>query len=181
MHEKKWQHSLIFGCYICRTTTCCLSCVGMPKASVLFGQTNYRLGHPEDSTARGYHCPNKLCALHCLATYIFCPLVCLIQCTQRGNIRHRLDIEGSACNDCCISIFCPCCELVQMEHEVRDWQIRSEGYHKQQQMTYAASETIEPSLGPPSSLHSPGEQTGQDRSPVTRQQSISTERRRTGS
>ena len=42
---------------------------------------------------------------------------CLI-CYQRGNLRNRLGITGSACSDLMVAFFCACCVLVQMDREV---------------------------------------------------------------
>ena len=147
----------------------CMTMAGWPCTSVLFGQTNYRLNHPEDLTAKNYRWPNIVvrpassrriifvavshialqCLLHCFSSALFPPMCCLTHCAQRRNVRSRLGIKGTTAKDCCVSMTCPCLGLAQMEHEVRDWQIHPDGYLRRPQMAYAAPETAMPPLPHP--------------------------------
>lgn len=59
------------------------------------------------------------CFLYALVLYI--PLLNLIMATLlRGKIRQRQGIDGSAVTDCCASMFCAFCNLIQMSREVED-------------------------------------------------------------
>ena len=44
---------------------------------------------------------------------------CRYNTMKRGEIRRKFGIEGSGCGDCCVSVWCPCCALIQQDNEVK--------------------------------------------------------------
>ena len=43
---------------------------------------------------------------------------------KRGDIPEKSGIEGSGCSDCCVSMWCPYCALIQQGNEVKGHQAR---------------------------------------------------------
>ena len=85
---------------------CCfdlpLCCKGFCCPCILFGRQAQRLN--QDS------CCIKGCQCLCCCT-------CLMPAYRhKMRLKHKI---RQGCNDCCESIFCPCCTLIQQEQEVR--------------------------------------------------------------
>lgn len=53
------------------------------------------------------------CLAACGSNLIAVP--CLHACYIRGETRARLNIAGSCCGDCMVSICCPCCSQIQVK------------------------------------------------------------------
>ncbi|KAJ5401280.1 PLAC8-domain-containing protein [Penicillium crustosum] len=61
----------------------------------------------------------------------------IMQTITRGEMREKYGIEGSCCGDCCVSVWCGCCALVQEEKEM-ELRTRPQlsGYQNPGQMSY---------------------------------------------
>ncbi|PYH55385.1 PLAC8 family protein [Aspergillus niger CBS 101883] len=61
----------------------------------------------------------------------------IYQTIKRGELRNKYGIQGSCCGDCCVSMCCGCCALIQEEKEA---EIRTRpqvtGYQMAPQMAY---------------------------------------------
>lgn len=62
---------------------------------------------------------------------------------KRGEIREKFGIEGSGCGDCCVSMWCPCCALIQQDNEVKGRQAR-EGVNTQGYQAVTQSMSVPP-------------------------------------
>ncbi|PYH66920.1 PLAC8 family protein [Aspergillus vadensis CBS 113365] len=122
-----WNYSLFDCCSpgtLC-LTSCCLPCLA-------FGKTQSRL---RDPTLQSYESINGDCVIWSflglgLSQWIY-------QTIRRGELRNKYGIEGSCCGDCCVSMCCGCCALIQEEKEA---EIRTRpqvtGYQMAPQMAY---------------------------------------------
>lgn len=123
-------------------TSCCLPCLA-------FGKTQSRL---RDPTLQSYDSINGDVSL--LGHFLHKVLTNLAQCMiwsflslgfsqwiyqtiKRGELRNKYGIQGSCCGDCCVSMCCGCCALIQEEKEA---EIRTRpqvtGYQMAPQMAY---------------------------------------------
>ena len=57
--------------------------------------------------------------LCCLVSAFCCPFNWIITCYQRGTVRNQNGYRGSECDDCCVSYWCTCCALAQLNRETR--------------------------------------------------------------
>ncbi|OTA99666.1 hypothetical protein M426DRAFT_324917 [Hypoxylon sp. CI-4A] len=105
----KWQADLCD----CSPCSSCLLAWCLP--CLLLGQTSERIRDPSMQTADML---NSDCMIHGL---INCFTGCgwIYGMLKRGEIRERYQIEGSGCDDCCVSYWCPCCALQQQDNEVK--------------------------------------------------------------
>ncbi|KAI1386779.1 PLAC8-domain-containing protein [Hypoxylon trugodes] len=124
----EWQASLCD----CSPCTSCLLAWCLP--CLLLGQTSERIRDPSMQTA---DMMNSDCMIHGL---INCFTGCgwIYGMMKRSEIRERYKIEGSGCNDCCVSFWCSCCALIQQDNEVkirqRNAQPVDQGYQSQPAM-----------------------------------------------
>ncbi|TFK23009.1 PLAC8-domain-containing protein [Coprinopsis marcescibilis] len=56
------------------------------------------------------------CCVHAITAA--CGIACLLQCQSRGEVRGRYNIEGGGCGDCCTTLCCTPCDLVQESQEL---------------------------------------------------------------
>ncbi|GKZ25423.1 hypothetical protein AbraIFM66951_000633 [Aspergillus brasiliensis] len=102
-----WNYSL-FDCCSPGTlcfTSCCLPCLA-------FGKTQARL---RDSTLQSYDPINGDCIIWSFLSLGLTQWI--YQTIRRGELRNKYGIEGSCCGDCCVSMCCGCCALIQEEKE----------------------------------------------------------------
>ncbi|KAI0206315.1 PLAC8 family-domain-containing protein [Astrocystis sublimbata] len=105
----EWQT----GICSCGPCSSCLLAWCLP--CLLLGQTSERMRDPSMQSADN-------CNSDCL---IYTAISCFTGCgwiyamLKRGEIRERYGIQGSGCNDCCVSYWCPCCALIQQDNEVK--------------------------------------------------------------
>jgi len=79
-------------------------------------------------------CFLQCCGWYCLAN---CALAPFLQCSNRGKIRNKYNIEGNPCTDCLVSCCCTCCDLIQQDKEVKEReQAAPAGYQRPPQMMY---------------------------------------------
>ncbi|KAK1140290.1 hypothetical protein N8T08_010493 [Aspergillus melleus] len=125
--SRQWNYSLFECCspgLLCFTSFC-LPCL-------TYGKTQSRIRDPSLQT---YSSINSSCsiwtALSCFASQW------ILQTISRGEMRERFGIEGSCCGDCCVSLCCGCCALIQEEKEA-ELRTRPEliGYQKPGGMSY---------------------------------------------
>jgi len=45
----------------------------------------------------------------------------VLTCALRGTLRRQMNIQGSDCDDCCVSFWCQCCALAQMARQLHDY------------------------------------------------------------
>ncbi|KAI0011571.1 PLAC8-domain-containing protein [Xylariaceae sp. FL0662B] len=131
-HGGAWQAGLC-SCGPC--TTCLL---GWCVPCVLLGQTSERIRDPSMQDA---DLMNSDCLIHGALT-CFTGFGWIYALLKRGEIRERFEIEGSGCNDCCVSYWCPCCALIQQDNEVKmrqqNAQPVAQGYESQPAMQVPA-------------------------------------------
>ncbi|KAI3337741.1 PLAC8 family-domain-containing protein [Ustulina deusta] len=107
--EGEWQT----GICSCGPCSSCLLAWCLP--CILLGQTSERIRDPSMQSADML---NSDCLLHA-------GISCLTGCgwiyamVKRTEIRERYGIQGSGCNDCCVSFWCSCCALIQQDNEVK--------------------------------------------------------------
>ncbi|KAI0172223.1 PLAC8-domain-containing protein [Hypoxylon sp. FL1284] len=105
----EWQADLC----TCSPCTSCMLAWCLP--CLLVGQTSERIRDPSMQSA---DMMNSDCMIY---TAIACCTGCawIYGMMKRSEIRERYQIEGSGCNDCCVSYWCPCCALIQQDNEVK--------------------------------------------------------------
>ncbi|KAJ5575067.1 hypothetical protein N7450_008966 [Penicillium hetheringtonii] len=105
--SRKWNYSLFDCCSpgtLC-LTSCCLPCL-------TYGKTQTRI---KDSSLQGFSYINGPCAIWSFLS--LGAMQWIMQTITRGEMREQYGIEGSCCGDCCVSVFCGCCALIQEEKE----------------------------------------------------------------
>ncbi|KAI1073958.1 PLAC8-domain-containing protein [Whalleya microplaca] len=110
----------------------CSSCLlGWCLPCILVGQTSERIRDPSMQNA---DLMNSDCLIHG-AINCFTGCGWIYAMLKRGEIRERYQIEGSGCNDCCVSFWCSCCAVIQQDNEVKirqkNAQPIAEGYQPQ--------------------------------------------------
>ena len=127
----QWGNGL-FGCF----NNASLCVLGWILPCVLFGQTSDLL-------------QGKSCVVY--GSLWLVPLVStILQADQREVVRRIRGIPGSGVSDFCLSMWCPCCSLIQQSQEVES--LNRDGYTFPVQMDYPAVSTISrdmPSDGDP--------------------------------
>ncbi|KAH9904107.1 PLAC8-domain-containing protein [Xylariomycetidae sp. FL2044] len=124
----KWQTSLCS----CSPFSSCL--LGWCLPCILVGQTAERIRDPSLQNA---DMMNSDCLIHgAITCFTGCGWIYAMM--KRGEIRERYDIEGSGCGDCCTSYWCPCCDVIQQDNEVKmrqqAGQPTTQGYQSQPSM-----------------------------------------------
>merc|ERR1712242_42008 len=89
-----------FNCGSCMKSWCCPCLVGRDVGEAMEGN-------------------GGVCCLAYLASMFIGILPCLV-CYQRGKLRQAKAIEGSDVSDFCVSCFCMCCVLCQMDQEIKE-------------------------------------------------------------
>jgi Cys-rich protein (TIGR01571 family) len=88
---------------------CCHNCgtflLGWFLPCILFGRNHSRL--------RGDDSCVLFSILYCVLLALFGIGAIILGAIQRGEIRHRYNVHGSGCGDCCVHMFCTCCALIQ--------------------------------------------------------------------
>ncbi|KJZ71547.1 hypothetical protein HIM_09085 [Hirsutella minnesotensis 3608] len=124
-HNEEWSSNLC-NCAPCGT---CLLSTFLP--CVLLGRTVSRM---RDPSMRSHDEMNSECL-------IFTGIQCFTGCgwiygmMKRGEVRDQYGIKGSDCNDCCVSYWCLCCAMIQMDNEVkkRTQGLVTQGYQSEKQ------------------------------------------------
>ncbi|KAJ5088387.1 hypothetical protein N7456_012003 [Penicillium angulare] len=106
--SREWNYSLFDCCSpgaLC-LTSCCLPCL-------TYGKTQNRI---QDPSLGNYSYLNGSCAVWGFLGLFGSQWI--MQTITRGEMRQKYGIEGSCCGDCCVSLCCGCCALIQEEKEV---------------------------------------------------------------
>ncbi|KAI9324372.1 PLAC8 family-domain-containing protein [Zopfochytrium polystomum] len=98
---RPWSHGL-FGCFS-DFGTCCLS---MYCPCIVYGKNQEKIGNGDQG-----------CLVYCLAQAC-CGLGFIVQCIGRGNVRAKLNVEGSSMGDLCVVCCCGTCALTQESQEI---------------------------------------------------------------
>ncbi|KAJ5792829.1 uncharacterized protein N7503_008807 [Penicillium pulvis] len=129
--KREWNHSLFDCCspgLLC-FKTCCLPCL-------TYGKTQARI---RDPSLQSFSQINSSCSIWTLLSLFGSHWI--LQTVSRGEMRERYGIEGSCCGDCCVSLCCGCCALIQEEKEA---ELRSKpelvGYKMPGDMAYQGVE-----------------------------------------
>ncbi|KAF3914056.1 hypothetical protein AA313_de0202006 [Arthrobotrys entomopaga] len=129
---QKWEFGM---CGCCGDMgKCCLTCW---CPCITYGRIQHRLRSNDMSSYSS-------CNGHCWG---FCGLMCLcgvqwvLGLMQRGEIRHRYNLEGSGIGDCCRHFWCGCCTLIQEDRETETRKAllvpaNQVGYQQQAGMSY---------------------------------------------
>ncbi|PLB52227.1 PLAC8-domain-containing protein [Aspergillus steynii IBT 23096] len=126
-HGADWNYSL-FDC--CSPGSLCLSSCCLP--CLTFGKTQARVKNP---TLESFSYVNSECALFtCVSMFLS---HWILQTIRRGEMRETFGIRGSCFGDCCATMCCGCCALIQEEKEM-ELRTRPEllGYQKPAGMSY---------------------------------------------
>ncbi|KAH8902179.1 PLAC8-domain-containing protein [Coniochaeta sp. PMI_546] len=117
----KWLSDLC-GCSGPCFSACCCPCI-------LIGKNQARLENPRD---RDPGCCNAWCVGYC-ALEMAGHWGFILGMLQRKQVRDRYDIKGGGCSDCCVSLCCPCCGLLQQANEMEERQsmLDKRGYRPQ--------------------------------------------------
>ncbi|KAF9524352.1 PLAC8 family-domain-containing protein [Crepidotus variabilis] len=110
---RDWSNGLCGCCSSCGT---CICATVLP--CVVYGKNKHRYQHLDQ---QGTPEPSPgCCSGSCVAHGIFaaCGLGFIFQMVNRGHVRHRYNIKGSGCGDCCTSFWCSPCQLVQESREI---------------------------------------------------------------
>ncbi|KAF8198523.1 PLAC8 family-domain-containing protein [Pholiota molesta] len=111
---RDWSHDKC-GCMSDCSTCILATCV----PCVIYGQNKHRYQHLHTKgTPHPDHggCCSGACFGHGITS--ICGLSFLFQMSTRGRIRNRYNIKGGGCNDCCVSLWCQPCALVQESREI---------------------------------------------------------------
>ncbi|KIM38005.1 hypothetical protein M413DRAFT_448050 [Hebeloma cylindrosporum] len=112
---REWSNGL-FGCMSAFGTCLCATCF----PCVVYGKNKHRyehlnskgVPHPDDG---GSCCSGSCCGHGVLSV---CGLGFILQMINRGHVRSRYNIKGGGCGDCCTSLWCAPCQLVQESREL---------------------------------------------------------------
>ncbi|KAI1430200.1 PLAC8 family-domain-containing protein [Xylaria sp. FL1777] len=107
--ENEWQNG------ICSWGPCSSCLLAWCLPCILLGQTSERIRDPSMQNA---DLLNSDCLLHG-AISCFTGFGWIYAMLKRGEIRERYGIQGSGCDDCCVSFWCSCCALIQQDNEVK--------------------------------------------------------------
>ncbi|KAK6542833.1 hypothetical protein TWF694_006774 [Orbilia ellipsospora] len=129
---QKWEFGMC-GCFG-DMGKCCLTCW---CPCITYGRIQHRLRNHDMSNYSS-------CNGHCWG---FCGLMCLcgvqwvLGLMQRGELRHRYNLEGSGIGDCCRHFWCECCTLIQEDRETETRKAllvpaNQTGYQQQAGMNY---------------------------------------------
>ncbi|KAF2455708.1 PLAC8 family-domain-containing protein [Lineolata rhizophorae] len=110
MGEQEWHHS---GVDCCSPFTTCLLSWCCP--CIIYGRVHHRLR--KSQSLDGYSCCNGSCTAHAALT--FCGVGWILQLMQRGELRHRYQLEGNGCTDCLCAFCCNPCDLTQQDKEAK--------------------------------------------------------------
>ncbi|EPS35178.1 hypothetical protein H072_11534 [Dactylellina haptotyla CBS 200.50] len=127
-----WEHGMC-GCFG-DMGKCCMTCW---CPCITYGRIQHRLRNntnSEPSNCNG-HCWG-FCGLMCL-----CGVQWVLGMMQRGEIRHRYNLDGSGIGDCCRHFWCECCTLIQEDRETETRKAllvpaHQTGYQQQPGMQY---------------------------------------------
>ncbi|KAF3936136.1 hypothetical protein ABW19_dt0200648 [Dactylella cylindrospora] len=128
----EWQHGMCdcFG----DCGKCCLTCW---CPCITYGRIQHRLRYPDMSN---YSSCNGHCWGFC-GLMVCCGFQWIMSMMQRGEVRHRYNLDGSGCGDCMRHFCCECCALIQEDRETETRKTllvpaNQAGYQQQQGMTY---------------------------------------------
>ena len=66
---------------------------------------------------------SKTCPFMLSMGAMFIPgLCCHVMAKTRTDVRNEHNIDGSYIGDCFLSIFCPCCSMLQVHHQLNPTQ-----------------------------------------------------------
>ncbi|KAH9807922.1 PLAC8 family-domain-containing protein [Melampsora americana] len=114
--RRAWRHGLCQCHQECGTT-----CLSIWCPCMVYGRNHSKLSymkiHNEPHPTGGDSCG----PMSWLFTAVNCSLAAgwILQFIQRGEIRERYLIEGSACGDFCGACWCMCCQQVQEARELQ--------------------------------------------------------------
>ena len=114
--SQNWTNNL---CNCCSDTQLCCQTFCCP--CVTYGQLKEKLNGKPDVGCCSCHCWIFLFSLSI-------PFISVLLFTAtRGDVRLKLNIEGSCCGDLCASFWCGICSLIQATSEVDK---RGTGFHE---------------------------------------------------
>jgi Cys-rich protein (TIGR01571 family) len=95
------------------SASCCTTCNEQTKATWYYGVPWLAgvIGNGVVQITQIAWLGGPLQAISCVAFFM--------QCNVRGKIRETLGLEQDCCNDCCVSMFCYSCALVQEQNELK--------------------------------------------------------------
>ncbi|KAF3926006.1 hypothetical protein ABW20_dc0107800 [Dactylellina cionopaga] len=113
---------------------CCLTCW---CPCITYGRIQHRLRNNDMSN---YKTCNGKCWAFC-GLMTVCGVQWVLSMVQRGELRHRYNLKGSGCGDCCRHFCCECCALIQEDRELETRKAllvpaNQVGYQQQGGMTY---------------------------------------------
>ncbi|KAF8510657.1 PLAC8 family-domain-containing protein [Hysterangium stoloniferum] len=113
--EREWSHGFCdcFGDASTCLISWCFPCVIYSQNKSRYEHLEQKgYPHPSGGDSIGGDCCLHACLTGCLG------VGCLLQMSNRGNIRRRYRIEGGGCGDCMASWCCTPCELTQESREL---------------------------------------------------------------